>query len=100
MVKYLSSVAIKIASFEDIILQVLILTDNKEEGLVEALNSNLKSAALCGLLLTAEHQCSEEELYCSIAGLSYGGLYFTMLLKSVNTIFFQLGDFRMHVGEE
>ena len=76
------------------------MTDNKEEGLVEALNSNLKSAALCGLLLTAEHQCSEEELYCSIAGLSYGGLYFTMLLKSVNTIFFQLGDFRMHVGED
>lgn len=58
-------------------MQVIKLTNEEDcdHRLQRSLDSNLKSAALCGLLLIADEQCTEEELYCSIASLSYQGLY-------------------------
>ena len=82
--------------------QVLFLTSNKEEKLSKALNSNLKSAALCGLLLLPESEFSEEALYQSIAGLSYEGrqsVYDSYMITNNYSLSCK-GDFRMHVGED
>lgn len=59
------------------------LTD-EDHGLSKSLHSNLKSAALCGLLLIPREQCSEEELYCNITSISYQGLIY-------------VGDYRNYV---
>lgn len=57
------------------------MTDDTETDLLSALDRNNKNAALCGLYLIAEDRCTEEELYTSISGLSYQGIYIIMYMR-------------------
>ena len=61
------------------------MTDDTETDLLSALDRNNKNAALCGLYLLSEDQCTEEELYTSITGLSYQGKYLSSCTYMLQT---------------
>lgn len=55
----------------------------EDATLMDALNTNLRNAALCGVRLITEEQFSEEELYCSITRLSYQGIWQVLSIVQV-----------------